>query len=294
MHTVELLPDPATERAVRDVWRRLLDLGLPSQATHRHPTNRPHPTLATAGAPTSEVRGRLRRELAFLPLPLHLDGLVRFTGRTRVLAWAVRPDDVLPRLYERVWRTLRDAPESGRLNRLHDPARWIPHITLGRGRDPVWRGPQDGLIQQTAAPSGVLAGRWEAARRYDSLIPDDRPHRPLTSVARTGRCRRRGRAREAGADVAAEDRLPGPSSGRGGWAGERVPDGEEGGHLIGGRYDETRGGRPHACQGQFWIDGDGIGHLGHLDDLGDALRPCGVRRRPAAATWPAVTEVEGA
>ncbi|MEV6612921.1 2'-5' RNA ligase family protein [Streptomyces sp. NPDC051051] len=169
MHTVELLPDPATEGAVQDVWRRLLGLGLPSQATHRHPTNRPHLTLATADALTSEVRGWLRRELAVLPIPLHLEGLVRFTGRTRVLAWAVRPDDVLLRLHETVWRTLRDAPESGRLNPLHDPARWIPHITLGRGRDAVGRDPQDDLFQETAAPAGVLAGRWEAARHYDSL-----------------------------------------------------------------------------------------------------------------------------
>lgn len=32
-----------------------------------------------------------------------------------------------------------------------------------------------------------------------------------------------------------------------------------------GRYDETRGGRPHAYQGKFWIDGD---RIVYLDDLG--------------------------
>lgn len=32
-----------------------------------------------------------------------------------------------------------------------------------------------------------------------------------------------------------------------------------------GRYDETRGGRPHAYQGNFWIDGD---RIVYLDDLG--------------------------
>ncbi|MFB8036551.1 Atu4866 domain-containing protein [Streptomyces sp. NPDC056004] len=32
-----------------------------------------------------------------------------------------------------------------------------------------------------------------------------------------------------------------------------------------GRYDETRGGRPHAYQGQYWIDGD---RIDYLDDLG--------------------------
>ncbi len=32
-----------------------------------------------------------------------------------------------------------------------------------------------------------------------------------------------------------------------------------------GRYDETRGGRPHAFQGRFWTDGD---RIDYLDDLG--------------------------
>ncbi|MCC2316563.1 Atu4866 domain-containing protein [Cellulomonas chengniuliangii] len=32
-----------------------------------------------------------------------------------------------------------------------------------------------------------------------------------------------------------------------------------------GRYDETRGGRPHAFQGSFWIDGE---RIDYLDDLG--------------------------
>ncbi|MDG9703495.1 Atu4866 domain-containing protein [Streptomyces sp. DH37] len=32
-----------------------------------------------------------------------------------------------------------------------------------------------------------------------------------------------------------------------------------------GRYDETRGGRPHACRGRYWIDGD---RIDYPDDLG--------------------------
>lgn len=32
-----------------------------------------------------------------------------------------------------------------------------------------------------------------------------------------------------------------------------------------GRYDETRGGRPHAYQGRIWIEGD---RIDYLDDLG--------------------------
>ncbi|WP_375000936.1 Atu4866 domain-containing protein [Aeromicrobium sp. CTD01-1L150] len=35
--------------------------------------------------------------------------------------------------------------------------------------------------------------------------------------------------------------------------------------TAGGRYDETRGGRPHAFQGRYWVDGD---RIDYLDDLG--------------------------
>lgn len=169
MHTVELLPDEATERAVRDVWSRLLQAGLPSQAAHRHPTNRPHLTLATADALTPEARVRLDEELGVLPFPLVLRGTVRFTGRVRVLAWAVRRDDALLRLHEAVWRVLHGTPAGGRPNPLHDPVRWIPHITLGRGRDAVWPLPDDELFRGTpgGAP-GDLRGRWVSARTYDS------------------------------------------------------------------------------------------------------------------------------
>ncbi|MFE5735169.1 2'-5' RNA ligase family protein [Streptomyces sp. NPDC056528] len=171
MHSVELLPDASTERAVRDAWRRLADAGLPSQDGHRHPTNRPHLTLASADGLPPETRARLLRVLAeALPLPLRLNGLVRFSGRVHVLAWAVRPDDALLRLHGAVWRILREAPESGRPNPLLDPARWVPHITLGRGRDASWDVPADGVLSPSAgAPAGVRTGAWTSARSYDSV-----------------------------------------------------------------------------------------------------------------------------
>ncbi|WP_228974568.1 2'-5' RNA ligase family protein [Streptomyces sp. DH12] len=179
MHSVELLPDEATERAVRDVWDRLLRAGLPSQAAHRHPTNRPHLTLAAADDLTPEARARLDELLTALPVPLVLQGSVRFTGRTRVLAWAVRRDAVLLRLHEAVWRVLRDTPTCGRLHPLHDPARWNPHVTLGRGRDATWPLPDPALFGGApgAAP-GSLAGRWVGARTHDSATRTTAPLGP--------------------------------------------------------------------------------------------------------------------
>jgi 2'-5' RNA ligase len=183
VHTVELLPDEMTERAVRDVWRRLLDAGLPSQATHRHPTNRPHLTLATADGLGAEVRVRLNRALAVLPVPLRLDGTVRFTGRRHVLAWAVRPDEALLDLHEAVWRTLRDAPACGPLNPIHAPGRWKPHVTLARARDAVWPEPwpepdTEPFSGVPGGSSGVLTGRWVGARTYDSVTRSTDPLGP--------------------------------------------------------------------------------------------------------------------
>ncbi|PSM44708.1 hypothetical protein C6Y14_00765 [Streptomyces dioscori] len=174
MQTVELLPGVTTERTVREVWRRLSDAGLPSQAAHRHPTNRPHLTLATADTLVPEVLVRLRYELAALPVPLRLDGTVRFAGRTPVLAWAVRPDEALLRLHEAVWRTLRDAPAGGRLNPIHAPERWKPHITLARGRHAACPGAP--LFSATpGGPADVLTGQWVRARTYDSVVRSASP-----------------------------------------------------------------------------------------------------------------------
>ncbi|MBM7439669.1 2'-5' RNA ligase family protein [Streptomyces sp. HB132] len=169
MHSVELLPDGTTDRRVREVWRRLADEGLPSQAAHRHPTNRPHLTLATADTLPAEIRARLKGAFADLPTPLRLDGLLRFSGRTQVLAWEVRPDDALLHLHETVWRIVREVPGSGRPNPLLDPVRWVPHITLGRGRDEAWAVPDNRLLPATSEASAAARGRWTEARYYDSV-----------------------------------------------------------------------------------------------------------------------------
>lgn len=164
MRTVELLPDTATEAHVREMWRMMAAAGLSSLAEHRHPTNRPHVTLATC----EDLRPSARAELAALfdgglPVPFRLDGLLRFDGRTRVLAWRVAADAPVLELHRRVWEVL--APTAGRLNPLHAPGRWIPHMTLARSRRATARWP-DRLLP--AALREPREAAFTGARGYDS------------------------------------------------------------------------------------------------------------------------------
>ncbi|MFJ4622335.1 2'-5' RNA ligase family protein [Streptomyces sp. NPDC088812] len=134
MRTIELLLDGAADLAVRDAWRRLADAGLPSQARHRSPTNSPHLTLAACPELTAPIRWELAGVAAALPLRVRFTGVVRFERPSSVLAWALDPDYALAGLHGRVWDAVVSDSPPGTLNPLHDPARWKPHITLGRSR----------------------------------------------------------------------------------------------------------------------------------------------------------------
>ncbi len=144
MHTVELLLDDDLDGAVRAVWDRLAAAGLRSLAGHPHPTNRPHVTLA--GGEVLPARLDLP-----LPMPVTLDGTIRFDGRTGMLAWRVVPTPELLAVQAAVWRAMADE------NPLRAPGRWVPHVSLARKVPPGF-----------AADVGVRHGRFVAARSYDT------------------------------------------------------------------------------------------------------------------------------
>ncbi|MGW1130486.1 2'-5' RNA ligase family protein [Streptomyces griseoluteus] len=160
MRTVELLPDEATEARVRRVWRRLAETGMPSLAAHRHATNRPHLTLTTAPELPWDVRPALAEAFSTLPLPLRLEGTLRFEGRTSVLAWRVAAEAGLATLQRRVGELL---PGPG--NPLFEPENWVPHLSLGRTRT----GPDSWAAELLPAElSEPWEGRFTAARSYDT------------------------------------------------------------------------------------------------------------------------------
>jgi len=152
MRTVELLLNDELDGAVREVWRRLAAAGLPSLATHTHPTNRPHLTLAAA-----DDLPELGPVLAPLPLSATLRGLVRFEGRVAMLAWRVTADPALRALQERIWHALDGVPRSP----LHQPDRWVPHVSLAR-----WPAPT--LATRVLADLAPVTGWFVGARSYDS------------------------------------------------------------------------------------------------------------------------------
>ncbi|CAL9329888.1 hypothetical protein SUDANB145_00044 [Streptomyces sp. enrichment culture] len=176
MRTVELLLDDAADQVVRDAWRRLADAGLPSQARHRSPANRPHLTLAACPELTAPIRWELAGVAAALPLPVRFTGVVRFERPTSVLAWALDLDPALAGLHERVWdAVVSDSPPAS-LNPFHDPARWSPHITLGRSRR---AGAFAGRWVPGLLPAPPLPARLTTLRSYDTETGTVEVLRPL-------------------------------------------------------------------------------------------------------------------
>jgi hypothetical protein len=140
VHTVELLLDEALEAGVVALWDRLHAAGLPSLATHRHPTNRPHLTLLT----TAFLAG-----LPALPLPIEAElGAVRMLGRALV----------------------RTVPPTGPLEAVRalagpSPGEWVPHVSLALRVPEELRGAALDLL----VDEPPVRGWFVAVRSYDTV-----------------------------------------------------------------------------------------------------------------------------
>jgi len=165
VRTVELLLDEAAELAVQEAWRRLADAGLPSQARHRSPTNRPHLTLAACPELTAPIRWELAEVADALPLPVRFTGLIRFERPTSVLAWSLDRDPAMAGLHRKVWDAVASDSPPGGLSPFHDPERWTPHITLGRTRR---AGAFAGRRIPELLPAPPLSARLVTLRSFDT------------------------------------------------------------------------------------------------------------------------------
>lgn len=161
--SLEFVFDADADAAIRREWAVLASAGLPSQARHTGPTNRPHVTLLVRPSlPDLAADGLSDR----LPLPVTLGAPVLFgTGRTRVIARSVVPSAALLGLHAAVHALAgagQDAPHTV-------PGEWTPHVTLAR------RVPLDRVGEALAALGGeggepigartIGIRRWDAATR---------------------------------------------------------------------------------------------------------------------------------
>lgn len=125
MRSVDITFDDPLDAAVRDLWTALSDVGLPSLASHRGASNRPHITLAVG--PGLELIGRPRLR----PLAVRLGGAVLFPRRSgAVLALGVAPTPELLDLHGRVSSSVTGGLDHTR------PGAWTPHVTISRRLTP--------------------------------------------------------------------------------------------------------------------------------------------------------------
>lgn len=132
VHSVEALFDVATETSVRGLWDGLAAAGVPSQAGHTAPSNRPHVTLTVAEQMDDDVDAALRPLLDRLPLPCVIGAPMLFGGgRTVTLVRLVVPSADLLALHADIHETCAPHMPKGVLPHA-EPGRWTPHVTLGR------------------------------------------------------------------------------------------------------------------------------------------------------------------
>ncbi len=168
-HSIELLFDGVTEAAIRQDWTALADAGLPSQAHHRSPTNRPHVTVAVSDHIDAAVDDSLRRPAALLPLPCRIGAPMVFGHRSLTLVRLVVPSVALLRFHESV--SALCAPHSSPGPFPHSlPGQWTPHVTLCRRL-----APSD--LPEALATIGAedVTGAFGRLRRWDGDARVDTP-----------------------------------------------------------------------------------------------------------------------
>jgi hypothetical protein len=162
VHSVELLFDQGTEAAIRREWTALADAGLPSQARHTSPSNRPHVTLLVAQRIDPAVDAALWEPARQLPLDCLVGAPMLFGREALTLVRLIVPAAGLLRLHESVDSICARYLAPGPLPHVR-PGRWTPHVTLARRLSPA-----DLPAALAAIDADGVAGTFARLRRWDS------------------------------------------------------------------------------------------------------------------------------
>ena len=177
-HSIELLFDDDTEAAIRRDWSALAEAGLPSQARHRSPTNRPHVTLSVSDRIEPRVDAALSGPAGQLPVKCRVGAPMLFGRNALTLVRLIVPTAKLLRLQESVAAICATYMTPGPFAH-SQPGEWTPHVTLCRRLAPV----------DVAAALAVIGlddveGTFAGLRRWDG---DDRLETVLGQPASTSR-----------------------------------------------------------------------------------------------------------
>jgi len=161
-HSLELLPDEASDRLIRAQWAALDAAGLEALSRHQSPSNRPHVTVASVVRLPDGAEPRLASLLAAsLPVEVRLGPpLVLGPGpRPRVLARSLVPDGSLLALHAEAALVL-GVPADSR----YATGRWVPHLSLARRLTDAEVGKALGVL---ADDEGTFV-RFTGGRLWDS------------------------------------------------------------------------------------------------------------------------------
>lgn len=130
-HSLECYLDDEADHAVRNLWQRLEQAGVPSPATAERGHHRPHVSFALGSAIPQAARKDLAADLSRLAMPhLWLYTLGTFPTAENVLFLGAVTDTELLAVHVALHDTL-----AGRVRdpwAYHLPGAWIPHCTLTR------------------------------------------------------------------------------------------------------------------------------------------------------------------
>lgn len=135
-HSLECYFDDDADAAVRALWQRLEQAGVPSLASRTHRNHRPHLAFAVAGTLPPAARRNLAADLTLLAMPrLWLYTLGTFpTNQNALLLGAVTDAELLA-----VHVAVHDAL-AGRVRdplAYYLPGAWVPHCLLAEDVTPV-------------------------------------------------------------------------------------------------------------------------------------------------------------
>ncbi|AUH68834.1 MULTISPECIES: 2'-5' RNA ligase family protein [Gordonia] len=170
-HSIEILPDPETEAAVRAQWDALEAAGLPSAGRVRARTNRPHCTLLAGTAISPAADSALASTAQRLPFEFRVGGAVVFAaGRKYTLARAVVPSSELLTVHATIVRLTRERVTELAQHSL--PGQWTPHVTLGlRLTADELAAALQLLSWPTVVGRASAIRRWDGDAKVDVVIP---------------------------------------------------------------------------------------------------------------------------